>query len=59
MRYRPMDDHQKRRLTEKMDILRAVQMFREQGMEEADMLSELLNLFYVDLDEYHEITRAA
>ncbi|MCO6052082.1 hypothetical protein NGM99_20045 [Mesorhizobium sp. RP14(2022)] len=59
MRYRPMDDHQKRRLTEKMDILRAVQTFQEQGMDEAEMLSELLNLFYVDLDEYHEITRAA
>lgn len=59
MRYRPMDDHQKRRLTEKMEILRAVQMFQEQGMDEAEMLSELLNLFYVDLDEYHEITRAA
>ena len=54
-----MDDHQKRRLTEKMEILRAVQMFQEQGMDEAEMLSELLNLFYVDLDEYHDITRAA
>ncbi len=59
MRFATPEDYQKKRLTDRMEIARALAVFREHGCDENDLLNELLKLFYVDLDEYNEISRAA
>lgn len=57
--YRVLEDHAKRRLTDPADIERAVRLLKQQGYDETDILVEILKMFYVDLDEYAEVVRAA
>lgn len=59
MRYVALDENKKQRLVERFDIARAVDVFRERGCEEGELLEQLLALFYVDLDELDEVMRAA
>ena len=59
MVYRVLDDHAKRRLTDPETIAHALRLMREQGVDDTDLLVELLKMFYVDLDEYAAVVRAA
>jgi hypothetical protein len=52
-----IDDCAKRRLTERVDILTAINILKSRGYDEEQLVSEITKIFYVDLDEYNEIIR--
>jgi hypothetical protein len=54
-----IEDYQKRRLTERVDILTAVNILRSQGYDDDELIAEIIRVFYVDLDTYNEIVMAA
>jgi hypothetical protein len=54
-----LEDYQKRRLTERVDILTAVNILKSQGYDDDDLITEIIRVFYVDLDTYNEIVQAA
>lgn len=54
-----VEDYQKRRLTERVDILTAVNILRSQGYDDDELIAEIIRVFYVDLDTYNEIVMAA
>ncbi|MBZ9794517.1 MULTISPECIES: hypothetical protein [Mesorhizobium] len=56
---RYVEDHQKRRLTERVDIITAINILRSQGCEYDDLIEEITKVFYVDLDTFNEIVMAA
>lgn len=56
---RYIEDYQKRRLIERVDILAAVDILRSQGYDHDEMIREITKVFYVDLDAYNEIVKAA
>lgn len=56
--YQPLDDHAKRRLVERNDIVTAVGILRAEGFEVDELLREMTKLFYVDLDEYNDVIGA-
>ena len=53
------EDYQKQRLTERFDILTAVNILRSQGFDDEDLIKEIIRVFYVDLDTYNEIVSQA
>jgi hypothetical protein len=53
--YLPLDDHAKRRLVERDDIVTAVGILRAEGFGTDELLREMTKLFYVDLDEYNDV----
>jgi hypothetical protein len=59
----PMDrffeDYQKQRLTERFDMLTAINILKSQGYEEEDLIREIIRVFYVDLDTYNEVVSQA
>lgn len=59
MSYRVLEDLDKQRLTDPAEIERAVLILKSQGYDETTALVELLKMFYLDLDQYAEIVRAA
>ncbi|MDG4881397.1 hypothetical protein [Mesorhizobium sp. WSM4884] len=50
-----VEDYQKRRLTERIDIMTAINILMSQGYDEDDLLGEITKVFYVDLDAYYEV----
>lgn len=50
-----VEDHQKRRLTERVDIMTAINILMSQGYDEDDLLGEITKVFYVDLDAYNDV----
>ena len=54
-----VDDCAKRRLTERDDIVTAVNILRSRGVNRDDLIVEIAKIFYVDLDEFNEVLRAA
>lgn len=56
---RYVEDYQKRRLTERADIITAINILRSQGHEFDELIREITKVFYVDLDEFNEIIRQA
>ncbi|TGP18865.1 hypothetical protein [Mesorhizobium sp. M1D.F.Ca.ET.234.01.1.1] len=56
---RYVEDYQKRRLTERVDIIAAINILRSQGCDHADLIEEITTAFYVDLDAFNEIVMAA
>jgi hypothetical protein len=56
---RYIEDYQKRRLTERVDILTAVNILKSKGYDDDDLIAEIIRVFYVDLDTYNEIVEAA
>jgi len=54
-----VEDHQKRRLTERIDILTAINILKSQGYDQDELIGEITKVFYVDLDTYNEIVLAA
>jgi len=53
--YKPLEDHAKQRLTERHDIMTAVGILSEEGIDSDDILAEMTKLFYVDLDEFRDV----
>ena len=54
-----VEDYQKKRLTEPVDILTAVSILKSQGYDKEALIREITRIFYVDLDTYNEIVSAA
>jgi hypothetical protein len=58
-----VEDFQKRRLTEPVDIVTAIDILRSEGFHHEQLVEEITKVFYVDLDAFNEIvmtgTRAA
>jgi hypothetical protein len=53
------EDYQKQRLTERFDILTAVNILKSQGYDDDELIKEIIRVFYVDLDTYNEIVSQA
>lgn len=53
------EDYQKRRLVERVDILTAINILKSQGYDEDEIITEITRVFYVDLDEYNDLVKAA
>ncbi|WP_172833693.1 hypothetical protein [Mesorhizobium sp. ORS 3428] len=49
------EDYQKRRLTERVDIMTAINILMSQGYDEDELLGEMTKVFYVDLDAFNEV----
>ncbi|TIX06907.1 MAG: hypothetical protein E5V44_12910, partial [Mesorhizobium sp.] len=45
-----VEDYQKRRLTERVDIITAINILRSQGYDRDELIGEMTKVFYVDLD---------
>ncbi len=56
---RYIEDYQKRRLIERVDILTAINILKSRGYEDEELITEITRVFYVDLDAYNEIVEAA
>jgi len=54
-----VSDNTKQRLIDRRDIVTAINILRMRGYDNDQLLVEITNLFYVDLDTYNEILRAA
>ncbi|BCH24704.1 hypothetical protein MesoLjLc_43700 [Mesorhizobium sp. L-8-10] len=52
-----LDDCEKRRLTERVDIQTAVDILESRGVRRDDLLTEITKVFYVDLDEFNRVLR--
>jgi hypothetical protein len=50
-----VEDYQKRRLTERVDIMTAINILMSQGYDEDHLLDEITKVFYVDLDTFNEV----
>jgi hypothetical protein len=50
-----VEDNSKRRLTDRVEIITAINILREQGYDNDDLVREITRIFYVDLDTYNEI----
>ncbi|AZN99704.1 hypothetical protein EJ066_22690 [Mesorhizobium sp. M9A.F.Ca.ET.002.03.1.2] len=56
---RYFEDYQKRRLTERVDIITAINILKSQGYDHDELIAEITKVFYVDLDTYNEVVMAA
>ncbi|UVC13084.1 hypothetical protein [Mesorhizobium onobrychidis] len=56
---RYVEDYQKRRLTERVDIMTAINILKSQGYDHDELITEITKVFYVDLDTYNEVVMAA
>ena len=54
-----VEDNAKKRLTDRLDIIMAINILRGQGYDNDDLIREITRIFYVDLDEYNEILARA
>ena len=55
--YLPLEDHAKRRLTERGDIVAAIDILTAEGYTTDELLGEITKLFYVDLDAFNDVLR--
>ena len=55
--YRVVEDHAKRRLTEPVDIAKAILAISAKGVPADRLLPELMKIFYVDLDQFNAVIR--
>ena len=55
----PIEEAQKRRLTEPMDIRTAVDILEARGIRREDLIYEMLRVFHVDLDEFNRVVATA
>jgi hypothetical protein len=54
-----VEDNSKQRLTERLEIITAINILRSQGYDNDDLIREITRIFYVDLDEYNEAVSVA
>jgi hypothetical protein len=52
-----LDDCEKRRLTERIDIQTAVDILESRGVPREDLIVEMMKIFYVDLDEFNRVLK--
>jgi hypothetical protein len=57
--HRVVEDHGKKRLVEAVDIASAILLLSAKGVPAERLLSEMLKMFYVDLDQYNAVIRGA
>jgi hypothetical protein len=55
--HRVVEDHAKRRLTDQVDIAKAILMLSAKGVPADQLLAEMMKIFYVDLDQFNEVVR--
>lgn len=55
--HRVVDDHSKKRLIDPIDIASAILLLSAKGVSAERLLSEMLKMFYVDLDQYNAVIR--
>jgi hypothetical protein len=53
-----VEDTSKRRLTDRVDILAAVNILRTRGYRTEEIIVEMTKVFYVDLDEFNEVLKS-
>ncbi|MCV3241436.1 hypothetical protein [Mesorhizobium sp. ZC-5] len=53
-----VEDTSKRRLTDRVDILTAVNILRTRGYRTEEIIVEMTKVFYVDLDEFNEVLKS-
>lgn len=53
-----VEDTSKRRLTDRVDILTAVNILRTRGYGTEEIIVEMTKVFYVDLDEFNEVLKS-
>ena len=54
-----VEDNAKQRLTERLDIMAAINILRSEGYDHEDLIREITRIFYIDLDEYNDIVAHA
>ena len=54
-----VEDNAKQRLTERLDIVAAINILRAEGYEHEELIREITRIFYIDLDEYNDIVARA
>ena len=54
-----LEDHQKRRLTDRGDILIAISILKSEGYDHDEIVQEITRIFYVDLDAFNDVVQAA
>ena len=50
-----VEDNSKQRLTERLDIIAAINILMAEGYDQEDLVREITRIFYIDLDEYNDI----
>ena len=50
-----VEDNSKQRLTDRLDIIAAINILRSEGYDHEDLIREITRIFYIDLDEYNDI----
>lgn len=55
--HRVVDDHSKKRLVDAVDIASAILLLSAKGVPAEKLLSEMMKMFYVDLDQYNAVIR--
>lgn len=53
-----VEDSAKRRLTERVDILTAVNILKSRGYRSDELFAEITRIFYVDLDEFNDVLKS-
>jgi len=53
--HRVVEDHAKKRLTDPVDIAKAILAMSAKGVPANRLLPELMKIFYVDLDCYNDV----
>ena len=54
-----VEDNSKRRLTDRLDLIMAINILRKEGYDHDDLIREITRIFYIDLDEYNDIVAQA
>jgi hypothetical protein len=54
-----IEDNSKRRLTDRLDIVMAINILRKQGYDDEELIREITRIFYIDLDEYNDLMSEA
>ena len=54
-----VEDNSKRRLTDRFDLIMAINILRKEGYDHEDLIREITRIFYIDLDEYNDVVAQA
>lgn len=54
-----VEDNSKQRLTDRLDIIMAINILRKEGYDHDELIREITRIFYIDLDEYNDIVSKA
>lgn len=54
-----VEDNSKQRLTDRLDIIMAINILLREGYDQDELIREITRIFYIDLDEYNDIMSQA